>query len=270
MLLVRSLTAFTLSIVLFASCNSTKRIVYFNKDIVPDSNVTVQSIVQHSDATIQPDDILAINVASISFAPDDRPSQVFLDGGLSFGNTPNSQAGNTTKNSYLVDSAGYIDYPRIGKMKMAGLSIRDAKDQLATRLKDYLKQPVVEVRIVNYRITMLGEVLTPGPILATNHKMTIIDAVAAAGGIPITGRTDNVMVIRDANGKREFAHIDLHSQNVFNSPYFYLRQNDIVYVEPSRIRRQEANEFLRIYLPIFSSLLSSAVTVFALIQLGNK
>ena len=261
----------TISLLLLSSCKSTRNVVYFTKDISPDSNITLQNVVQHNEAIIQPDDIIAINVASISFAPDDRPSQVFLDGGLNFTNsTTNSGANNTTKNSYLVDSSGNIDYPRIGKMKMGGLTIRDAKDQLAARLKDYLKQPVVEVRIVNYRITMLGEVSVPGPILAQNHKMSIIDAVAAAGGIPITGRTDNILIIRDVNGRREFARVDLHSQNIFNSPYFYLHQNDIVYVEPSRIKKQDANEFLRIYLPIFSTLLSSAVTVVALVSLKNK
>lgn len=261
--------ALTISI-LILSCGSAKKVVYFSENIPADTGVTYQPMVLQSDATIQPDDILAISVSSPSFAPDDRPSQVFLDGGLSFSSSENAGGVGVNKNSYLVDSAGDIDYPRIGKLKMSGLTIRQAKDELVSRLKDYLKQPVVEVRIVNYKITLLGEVNKPGPLLTSNHKITIIDAIAAAGGIPITGRIDNVLVIREANGHREEARLDLHSNNVFNSPYFRLKQNDIVYVEQSKIKKEEANTFLRIYLPVFSSLLSSAVTVVALVTLTSK
>ena len=123
---------------------------------------------------------------------------------------------------------------------------------------------------MNYKITLLGEVNKQGPILTSNHKITIIDAIAAAGGIPITGRIDNVLVIREENGHREEARLNLHSNNVFNSPFFRLKQNDIVYVEQSRIKKEEANTFLRVYLPLFTTLLSSAVTVIALVTIYNK
>lgn len=252
------------------SCGSSKKVVYFSDNIPADTGVAFQAIVQQPDATIQPDDIVAINVSSPSFAPDDRPSQVFLDGGLSFSSTSDNTPGGLNKNSYLVDSAGFIDYPRIGKLKMGGLTIRQAKDEMALRLKDYLKQPVIEVRIVNYKITLLGEVARPGPMFTSNHKITIIDAIAAAGGIPISGRIDNVLVIRQANGHREEARLNLHSNNVFNSPYFRLKQNDIVYVEQTKIKKEEANTLLRVYLPIFTTLLSSAVTVVALVTLSAK
>ena len=268
MLRVRLCVFLSSCVLLLASCQGTKRTIYFTEDSRPDSNVTFQDIVQHRDPTIQANDIVAINIASISFASEDKPSQVFLNGGLSYAIGGNSIT--TGNNSFLVDSSGYIDYPRIGRIKLAGLSIPEAKVLLASQLKDYLKQPVLEVRIVNYRITMLGEVSSPGAQLVFNHKVTIIDAIANAGGIPITGRKDNVLIIREIDGRREFAHIDLNSRNVFNSPYYYLHQNDIVYVEPSRIRRQEGNEFLRFYLPTITTLISSALTAYALVQLANK
>jgi polysaccharide export outer membrane protein len=81
---------------------------------------------------------------------------------------------------------------------------------------------------------------------------------------------DNVLIIRETNGKREFGHVDLNSRNVFNSPYYYLHQNDIVYVEPSRIRRQDANEFLRLYLPAITTVISTALTVYAVVQIANS
>jgi polysaccharide export outer membrane protein len=263
-------------ILLFASCGGPKKVVYFNENLPPDSSAMVQSIVQHSDARILPDDIVAINVASINFFDDSKANMVFQEGGLSFGATvatgsTGSGAGGSTgaKNSFLVDSAGFIEYPRLGKIKLGGLSITEAKEMMGNRLKDYIKQPVVEVRIVNYRVTMLGEI-TNGPIIAPNHKLTIVDAIAAAGGIGLTGRKDNILIIRETNGKREFGHIDLNSRNLFNSPYYYLKQNDIVYVEPSRIRKQEANEFLRFYLPTVTTLLATAVSTYALILASSK
>jgi len=266
MLRVSSCVLFFVTILFFASCGSTKRVVYFVNDTPPDSNVTFQEIVPHTEAIIQPNDIVAINIASTSFLPDDRPNQVFLEGGLA---TDEGGVANG-KNSFLVDSSGFIDYPRIGKIQMGGLTVPQAKEKLVAKLKDYLKQPVVEVRIVNYRITMLGEVGSPGILNAPNHKITIIDALAKSGGIPISGRKDNVLIIRETNGRREFAHIDLNSRNVFNSPYYYLHQNDIVYVEPSRLRKQEGNEFLRFYLPTITSMLGLAVTAYALVQISNR
>jgi polysaccharide export outer membrane protein len=227
--------------------------------------VVYQDITQQINATIKPNDIIAINIASVSFLPDERPNQVFLEGGLAY-----NEGSATGRNTYLVDSTGFIDYPRIGRMKMGGLTVPQAKEQLALRLKDYLKQPSVEIRIVNYRITMLGEIGRPGPLQTTNHKLTIVDAIASAGGIPFSGRMDNVLIIRETNGKREFGHVDLNSRNVFNSPYYYLHQNDIVYVEPSRIRRQDANEFLRLYLPAITTVISTALTVYAVVQIANS
>lgn len=227
------------------------------------------------EATIQPNDILAINVASITFYKEGQTSQVFLDGGLPYSGPSGTATGGESstgsgRNTYLVDSVGYIDYPRVGKLKLAGLSTREAKNLLAEKLKDYLFQPSIEVRILNYRITMLGDVGHEGPIYVSNHKVSIVDALAAAGGIPITGRKDNVLVIREEGNKRVFARLDMNSRNVFNNPYYFLKQNDIVYVEPSKIRRQEANTFLRFYLPIATSLITTALSVYTIVLVNSR
>lgn len=108
-----------------------------------------------------------------------------------------------------------------------------------------------------------------GTIFSHNQRISIIDAIAASGGIPITGRKDNVLVVRETEGKREFARLNLNSRNVFNSPYFYLKQNDMIYVEPSRVRRQENNDFLRFYLPTIMTLVSSAITIYSISQISK-
>jgi polysaccharide export outer membrane protein len=255
------------------ACTGARRTVYFRENTPPMPSVSTIDVQQQSEAIIQPNDIVAINIASVSLYKENT-SQVFTEGGLAYTpaalNGQNMGAAITTKNTFLVDSNGYIDYPRIGRLKLSGLSTRDAKNLLGEKLKDYLTQPAIEVRIMNYRITILGEVGAQGPIYASNQRLNIIDAISAAGGIPITGRKDNVLIIRETGNKREFARVDLNSRNVFNSPYYYLKQNDIVYVEPSRLRRQEANEFLRFYLPVATSLLTTAFSVYTLVLVSQR
>lgn len=256
------------------ACSSVRKTVYFESN-EPAAPVTYeQGVTEQGDAVIQPNDILAINVASITFYKEGNTSQVFLDGGLPYGGSSNGMSGSGSvgegRNTYLVDSNGYIDYPRVGKLKLGGLSTREAKNLLAEKLAEYLFQPAIEVRIVNFRITMTGEVGHEGPIYVSNHKVSIVDAIAAAGGIPITGRKDNVLVIREEGNKRVFARLDLNSRNVFNNPYYYLKQNDIVYVEPAKIRRQEANEFLRFYLPIVSSFITTALSVYTIVVVSSR
>jgi polysaccharide export outer membrane protein len=171
---------------------------------------------------------------------------------------------------YLVGPDGSIDFPAVGKISIAGLSIEQAKGVLAKKLSDYINEPVVEVRIINYKVNMMGEVNRVGPVLAPNHKINILEAISAAGDIPLTGRKDNVLIIRERNGKQEFGRVNLNSRTVFTSPYYYLQQNDIVYVEPNRIKRQETNEFLRFYLPTIATVLTSILSVYGIVQLTQN
>lgn len=268
----RILYAFSiLTLVGTAACTGPKKTIYFNESTALDSSVQFQNTQPRPDIIVQPDDILAVNISSISSISSANPVSIFNEGGTQYmvvaGGASGVGGGAQQISGFLVDKQGFIDFPVLGKIAVAGKSIRQVKEQMALRLKDYMKEPVVEVRIVNYKVTMLGEVGRVGPILAPNHKINILEAVAAAGDIPLTGRKDNILIIREVEGKREYGRINLNSKNVFNSPYYYLQQNDIIYVEPSRIRRQETNEFLRFYLPTITTLLSSAVTIYGIIKL---
>ena len=133
---------------------------------------------------------------------------------------------------------------------------------------NYVKDPVVEIRILNYKVTVMGEVKYPGVVIAPNHRMNVLEALAAADDITLAGRKDNVMVIRENHGRREFARINLNSRNAFANPYFYLKQNDIVYVEAARVARQQAqNDVVEFYLPALAEIFTSIIGVFALTQL---
>ena len=257
---------------IFAACAAPQKTVYFRTNAPQDSLVASITGPTERETVIQPDDILAISITSISSLSDRDPVGIFQQGGTPFmvtaGGANTSNGGSST--GYLVDKEGFVDYPALGKLRLGGLSIRQAKENIALRLKDYVKEPVVEVRILNFKVVVLGEVGAQGTILAPNHKLSIIEAIAASGGIPASGRKENVMVIRENNGRRDVAYLNLNSREVFKSPYYYLRQNDIVYVEPSRIRRQESNEFLRLYLPIGTTLLSTALTVYGIVRISGK
>ncbi len=264
------------ALLLLGSCASPKKTIYFKQNTPNDSSVVYQDIIKQADGVILKDDILAINItSSTSFAFQDKdPVSIFNDGGTQYSITATSGGGGSgvsgyATKGYLVDNDGYIDFPVLGKLKVAGLTSRQIKDLMGSKLTSYVKEPVVEIRIINYKITILGEVGRPGTVIAPNQKINILDAIAAAGEIPITGRKDNILIIREIDGKREFARLDLNSENVFSNPYYYLRQNDIVYIEPNRIRRQETNEFLRFYLPTAMAVLSSAVTIFGIVKIAN-
>jgi len=270
----RMYLALSAMILLFAaSCAGPKKSIYFKDNTPVDPAVATQKIDRIKEAIIQADDILAINVTSPSSIVEDKGNTtvaIFNGGGTPYTTNATLGGGGTSSNGFLVDPAGYVDYPFLGKMKLGGLTIRQAKDALANKLRSIVKEPVVDIRIINYRITVLGEVGKPGTIIAPNHKMSIIDAIAAAGDIPVTGRKDNVTVIRENEDTREFAHLNLNSREVFTSPYFYLKQNDIVYVEPARIRRQEGNDFFRFYLPTITTLMSTLLAIYGIVQLSNQ
>ncbi len=265
---------------LVVSCTTPQKTIYFAENTPLDPHVQVENIEPRKEITLLPDDILAIHVSSISSiailggsatGPRVDPVTIFNDGGIQYnlgGSLGNGQM--QASKGYLVDKDGFIDYPVLGKVKVVGLTLRQVKDLMAKRLEDFVKEPVVEARIINYRITVLGEVGAPGTIIAPNHKINILDAIALAGDMPITGRKDNVLIIRETEGRREYARLNLNSKNVFQSPYYYLKQNDVIYVEPTKVRRQESNEFLRFYLPTFTSLLSAAIAVYGVTQIARQ
>ena len=266
-----------LGILAFGACNVPRETLYFKDNRRTDTSIVRTAIPPYQQSLIAADDILAVEISSISDFTSKDPVRIFNEGGILYNLTPTngsqgSGGGNSGSNlkGYLVDPDGYIDYPVVGKLKVAGLTLREIKTLLANRLaSDYVKDPVVEVRILNYKVTVMGEVRYPGVVIAPNHRMNVLEAIAASGDINLTGRKDNVMVIREVNGHREFATVNLNSRNVFTNPYFVLKQNDIVYVQAGRaVRENTANIFVRFYLPVIATVLSvtAAFIAFSLMK----
>jgi polysaccharide export outer membrane protein len=235
---------------LLFSCISQKKVVYFQETDEIDSVQTFRDTGYV--AFIQPNDILNVFVASISA----EASQYF-----NYSDNPNDD--NSMASGYLVDSYGDIQIPLIGVVKVGGLTSAAARDTITKRLEKYLINPSVKLSIRNYRVTVLGEVAHPGVFSVPNERLTLPEALALAGDLTIYSNRETVKVIREFNGQKTFAYVNLTSRDLFNSPYYYLHCNDIIYVEPMKNKRFLTQNYYRV-LPVIFGGLAAIVAVFQL------
>lgn len=220
------LSGFTLYL---GSCSSPKNIAYF-KD-VPDT-VKFRLIEQSAYNTpkIQPDDILQVTIQTL----DPGNSNMFSQTGVNNANSNTGGIGNLSGNGYLVDKDGYVILPLLGKVSVLGKTTDQVRDEISTKATVYYKDPVVNVRFSNFKITVLGEVVRPSSYVMPNEKVTVLDALGMAGDLTIYGRRENILLIRAKGNKKEFVRFNLNDSKIFSSPYFYLQQGDVIYVEPNK------------------------------------
>lgn len=241
-----------ISLSLFSSCASKKDLVYFQ----PDSTQLIDSFVVNA-PKLQAGDILVISVT----ADDVRASEPFNQ--ISpYQNGP-VQATSLFVPTYTIDQEGNIDYPKIGTIKLAGLTRVEAIDRLRDEVSKYIVNPGVNITIRNFRITVLGEVTKPGSFLIDNDRITILEAIGMAGDLTINGVRQNVMVIREQNGKKNEYRLDLTKRDALNSPVYFLKQNDVVYVEPNGARIQSSKYTQNT--SIFVSIASLIITIVAVV-----
>ena len=224
---------------LVASCTSYKNVPYLqNPEAVNDFEVTLPLY----DAKIMPKDLLSITVKTTdpkAATPFNLTVQTPINAALTNISTTTQPA----MQQYLVNNKGEIDFPVIGRLEVGGLTKNEAEDLIRERLKPYLKEsPIVTVRMANYKISMLGEVARPGSFTIGNEKVNVLEALAMAGDMTIYGVRDNVKLIReDVNGKREIINLNLNNAEVVTSPYYYLKQNDIIYVTPNKTKAKNSD-----------------------------
>lgn len=135
---------------------------------------------------------------------------------------------------YIIDVDGNIDFPVLGKLKLEGLSSKDANKLITDKLKGYLKDPIVNIRLKNFNVTVLGEVKNPGTYPVNGEQLNILEALGLAGDLTIKGKRDNILLIRDFNGTKVYKRLDLTKKDFLSSPDYYLTQNDVIYVEPNK------------------------------------
>lgn len=258
--------------VLFSSCVNTKKVTYF-QDLKDSVKIHSQDITTDYEVQIQPDDVLGISINSINpqaaaiFNPVNNSAQLtstpYMSGTVS--GSSSSNYGDII-NGYLVNKQGTINFPVLGEMKVAGSTISQLRDTLMAKLDKYLQTPIVNVRLLNYKITVLGEVTHPATYSVASERITVIDAISMAGDLTIYGKRENVLLIREVNGKRNFIRLNLDSSKLFQSPYYYLKQNDIIYVEPgkAKVETLQATTFKTI------ALAASVISVLVLVIIRLK
>lgn len=219
-----------LTLLLFVmSCASPKKYAYFN-DLPKDSTLVNLPTLAWPNSSIQRDDILEIKIAG-------KNETTAADFNKKSGGYGNGEV----IPEYLVDKDGNIDLYLVGKVKVEGLSVQQAKEKITNAIAPYLLEPIVNVRLLNFRFTVLGDVKSPGSFSVNHEKLSVLEALGFAGDMTDYGIRKNVKVFRDSAGLRQIAVLDFNSKNVLSSSFFYLKRNDVVYVE-SDIRKRQAND----------------------------
>jgi len=236
----------------------------YMRDIVDTSTAGLKGAVNLFETPIQKNDQLWITVGGTNM--EDLVLLNSASGIIQGSNiTPVVGSSNAPVMGYLVEGDGTIKLPYLDKVKAEGLSRLQLENYITERMKEYTKNPVVNVRFLNYRITVMGAVQAPGSFSLPTERVTVLEALGLAGDLTIFGKRENILVVREENGKRTFGRIDLTSKVLFNSPYYYLKTNDVVYVESSKASSIQRERFPE-YLGLTAGLLSLVISIIALNQ----
>lgn len=252
-----------LAILSLASCRTSTNLTYFSDlSAVSDAGIPLQT----SKITIQPSDELLINVT----APVSEAVAVY---NLPFSNPALSDemlayniTGERTQ-TYIVDSEGYIKFPVFGRIHVEGLTTAQLAEELTRRIAEDVESPFVRVELVNFKVKVLGEVSRPGMYKMNTEKVTVLDALAQAGDLTVFAKRDNVVVMRQEGDKLEYHRLDLNDSKSLQSPYYFLHQNDVVYVEPGSARRGQAeyNQNNSYKVSVVSAIVSACSVVASLV-----
>ena len=260
--MLRTLKTFpilAIGMLLVVSCTSTRKTVYFNN--VEDTSFPNPN--SDKQLPIQPNDILSITVSSLNA---DASAAFNLQNRNTRSTTVTGS--NTEPGGYLVDIDGNIQMPMLGTVKAAGLTKNQLRDKIVQLIlsKKLLIDPIVDIRYVNYEVTVLGEVAHPTVITVPSEKISLLKAIGLAGDLTIYGKRENVLLVREENGKKVTRHIDLNSPKFFSSQYYYLQPNDVIYVSPNRAKIATSSRSQQILPIIFSALSVVAIVIDRLLR----
>ena len=239
---------------LLVSCGSTKNAVYFKYP----SSVIAENEANKLEPIIQSNDLLSIVVSSVNTEAAD-----LFNANSNNSDQSSTNAGSTTRISgYLVDSDGFINFPILGMINAAGRTKKALRDEITQLLvtKKLLLQPIVDIRYLNYKVSILGEVKNPSVLNVPSERISLLEALGMAGDITIYGRRDNVTLVREKNGVKRIHKIDLTTNEIFNSPFYYLQSNDIVYVQPNGAKVASSTG-TKEWIPVILSGISLAIII---------
>jgi len=227
---------------LFTSCNTTKKLVYF-PDLGSQGNL---SSARAPFPSIRSSDLLEVEIYSTNSKSNELFNSHPLPG-LSSYLSPEEKG-------YLVDENGYIELPTLGRVKVGGLSLNAARDTLSNRSRQYLKEPIVSLHLLNFTVSVLGEVNKPDVYAAVNDQLTLPEALSRAGDLTPIAKRNNVLIIRSQENRKEYGRVNLQSSDLFRSPYYYLQKNDIIYVTPAKNKASDKSTFLSVLAIVASGL----------------
>ncbi|MFI0490726.1 polysaccharide biosynthesis/export family protein [Flavobacterium sp.] len=226
---IKKTIPFLFAFILF-SCASRKDIVYFQNI----DGLAAAAKTNSYEIKIQPDDLLMIIVSA------EDPEAVIPFNlstvSISTANNLSTPRGQETIQSYLVDANGTIDFPTLGKLKVGGLSRSEVLEMLQLKIAKYIHNPIINLRIMNFKVSVQGEVTAPGTYNVASDRITLIEAIGMAHDLTIYGKRNNILIIREVNGIKSYNRVDISKADFINSPFYYLAQNDVVYVEPNKAR----------------------------------
>ncbi len=243
---------------LFFSCASKKNVVYYQ-------NIDGMNISQSNasyEVKIQPDDVLLIIVS----AEDPEIAIPFNLTTVAVSSTgrPDIATSQLTTQTYLVDKNGSIEFPVLGKIQVGGLTRTEVLQSLKDKIGVYIKKPIINLRITNFKVSLQGEVNVPGTYTVASERLTLIEALSMAKDLTIYGKRNSILVIRESNGVKSFNRVDITKADFINSPFYYLAQNDVVYVEPNstRINSSVVGPNTSVIISAISILVSLSVLIF--------
>lgn len=246
-------------ILILTSACSKRNLVYFSD--MPQSAEQSSPIKNYVAPKIQPDDVLSIAVSSLN-----AESNVLFNNILLPATGSTNVIADKINEGYLVDKNGFINFPVIGKIALAGLTKEEATEKMTDLIKTQVKNPIVNLRFLNFKVTVIGEVSKPATFTVPSEKINVLEALGLAGDMTTYGRRETVLIIREKNGVRTTSRLNLNNKEVLNSPYYYLQQNDIVYVEPANKVKVADTAPGNRFIGVWSALISTAgfviITVF--------
>lgn len=243
---------------LFFSCASKKNVVYYQN--IDGMNVS-QSTTSY-EVKIQPDDILLIIVSAED--PEIAIPFNLTTVAVSSSGRPDIATGQLTTQTYLVDKNGSIEFPVLGKVQVGGLTRTEVLQSLKEKIGVYIKKPIINLRITNFKVSLQGEVNVPGTYTVASERLTLIEALSMAKDLTIYGKRNSILVIRESNGVKSFNRVDITKADFINSPFYYLAQNDVVYVEPNatRVNSSVVGPNTSVIISAISILVSLSVLIF--------
>lgn len=245
-----------------SSCNSHKTVLPYFTDLqdVKEGTLPMGDYL----TTIRPDDELFISVSSTS----PEATAMFNSPAVNpatKATIPNSMT--PAYKTYTVTTDGYIDFPELGRIHVAGMTVEQLQKDLTARISKEVDNPLVSVELINFQVNVAGEVANPRTIPVNRNRFSILDAITAAGDLTPYGERSNVLIIREKDGKKEYARLDLNSSDLLSSPYYYLQQNDYIYVEPNHVRQSNSkyNQDNAFKLSVISTVVSAASVIASLV-----